>query len=166
MRIWRRITIAGAGTTRSSGGYCRGWSSSGSLRPNPLAPDSAPPEKSFFRADSLRSCARATSLFREKLDGFAKRPLVPLSVKQRRLLAGFSPIQKRRGLKLLAFALRLCDLIPAPNVSAKKPRAAMRQPSSLRRVLERDCGCSRVLLHDHEEYPATQSYMDTPERAF
>jgi integrase len=42
--------------------------------------------------EHLSEAAKATNIILEKLDALTTRPLVPMSVKQRRLLAGFSVV--------------------------------------------------------------------------
>ena len=46
--------------------------------------------------EHLHECARATSIIMEKLDAITKRPLVPMSVKQRKLLAGLTAISSQK----------------------------------------------------------------------
>ena len=46
----------------------------------------------------LRECARATSLILEKLDHLTDRPLVPMSVKQRKALGGLAVLDNTRSI--------------------------------------------------------------------
>jgi hypothetical protein len=46
--------------------------------------------------EHLQECARATSIILEKRDAMTARPLVPISVKQRKLLAGLSVVNGRK----------------------------------------------------------------------